>query len=1091
MRLAQLELGRESLLDVDVEGAVPAAWTPGMEVCLRLRGSIVVLEGGGETVPVQATRSSAAELDLLTQQQLPRVVRLADLTGRLRLQVRTFQGALPDLDVDIGVDEPLLEKARKLNPRLRTLRDLMGWLTDQVFLQGDPVRAFLSSGHDATFGDHWVLHGRTVRVDAQRVRREDGSADVVRVKRVVRGRRSSDRHPIFLATGRMRFVNASEEARLRLEARASLEQIRASADSFMALWKRYGDLEAERILQRARDVGAIRYVRTEQLENGYARFVLKHGAGLDDALRELKEGDQLEATENAPEVITNPERTFAEYLKGAEKTAPPPGGAIVGKPRSGEDTITLRPRDIEGFHAPKAGILHLSVRGDATRFSRRDDARKRVWSAEARMPQLAQLLEGAPVSSRAMSTAEMPASVRRKIFPNHPPTPDQEDAIRAGLQTPDVAVIQGPPGTGKTTVIRAIVESLNALANARIGTPGHILVAGFQHVAVENAIGGMSVNGLPAIKFGGKGTGVGLREIDERIESWRLERVAAIRQSLPRHDHAELRRRLGPLVEGYLSAPTGVRETRELLTEIAGLAAGVVPGALMDSIHALNGALGREARDRDDSGQLDQLITALRAIRSTKTSWEDDGGRNVAYLLALDRAAPRLDREERVELSRALAGPPSPAGLRSLGALRRRALLRLLRGRSRSEGGARIRVDVARVLVEVREAVERATRPLREGPDAVSARYLAELDGDPIAVRGAVLRYTPVYAATCQQAAGREAATAKNSSLEYQSVIVDEAARANPLDLLIPMSQARRRLILVGDHRQLPHMVDEQILQELGEGHDEATAKDRVEQAIRDSLFERLFTDFDQRRTEPVRVVTLNDQFRMHPVLGEFVSSQFYEGNLRSPLKAEGFRHGLEDFKGVPAAWLEVPHGAGGELQGRSKARPAEAEVLADLLPRLMTSAEGQRLSFGVISFYSRQVDLIGEKLARQGLMEPNGRHGYRVIDDWRWLEKPAGKREARLEVGSVDAFQGREFDVVFLSVVRSSTLPDNTAKQRRARYGHLMSPNRLCVAMSRQKKLLVAVGDPSLLTAPHAEDAIGPLVRFHALCSGEAGRVL
>jgi hypothetical protein len=79
---------------------------------------------------------------------------------------------------------------------------------------------------------------------------------------------------------------------------------------------------------------------------------------------------------------------------------------------------------------------------------------------------------------------------------------------------------------------------------------------------------------------------------------------------------------------------------------------------------------------------------------------------------------------------------------------------------------------------------------------------------------------------------------------------------------------------------------------------------------------------------------------------------------------------------------------------------------------------------------------------------------------------------------------------VVFLSVVRSNRLPDTTEKERRKRYGHLMSPNRLCVSMSRQKRLLIVAGDSAMLRAPHAPEAIGPLVAFHELCEREMRRV-
>ena len=94
-----------------------------------------------------------------------------------------------------------------------------------------------------------------------------------------------------------------------------------------------------------------------------------------------------------------------------------------------------------------------------------------------------------------------------------------------------------------------------------------------------------------------------------------------------------------------------------------------------------------------------------------------------------------------------------------------------------------------------------------------------------------------------------------------------------------------------------------------------------------------------------------------------------------------------------------------------------------------------------------------------------------------------------------MDSFQGMEFDVVFLSTVR--TVPqhwkpatDDREEQAQSLFGHLCLYNRLNVSMSRQKKLLVVVGDPSLLEGDLAAEFIPGLVDFHKLCC-EQGVVL
>ena len=154
---------------------------------------------------------------------------------------------------------------------------------------------------------------------------------------------------------------------------------------------------------------------------------------------------------------------------------------------------------------------------------------------------------------------------------------------------------------------------------------------------------------------------------------------------------------------------------------------------------------------------------------------------------------------------------------------------------------------------------------------------------------------------------------------------------------------------------------------------------------------------------------------------------------------------------------------------------PAEATAIAHQLQAWMISDAGKDLSFGVISFYKAQADSIREQLKR----ELGG-----IADD-----------EKKLRVGTVDSFQGMEFDVVFLSMVR--TMPqnwkpksDDREKQARGLFGHLCLYNRLNVSMSRQKKLLVVAGDASLLQNSLAEEFVPGLVDFLELCR-EQGEVL
>jgi superfamily I DNA and/or RNA helicase len=324
----------------------------------------------------------------------------------------------------------------------------------------------------------------------------------------------------------------------------------------------------------------------------------------------------------------------------------------------------------------------------------------------------------------------------------------------------------------------------------------------------------------------------------------------------------------------------------------------------------------------------------------------------------------------------------------------------------------------------------------------------------------------------------------------FRSVIVDEAARANPLDLLIPMALAERRIVLVGDHRQLPHVLEPEIEREL-----ERSVQSETRAALRSSLFERLFTELREREARDgiKRTVTLNVQYRMHPILGQFVSQQFYEPHgegFTSGRGSDEFGHtvALADgasIAGKVAAWIDVPRDRGAENSARSKSRPVEAARIAREASAVVTSHP--ELSVGVISFYAAQRDSILARMAGVDLTEPDDAGSYRVRDRW---QRTADGRE-RLRIGTVDAFQGKEFDIVFLSLARSNNIEVSDEITRRRRYGFLLLENRLCVAMSRQHRLLIVVGDPGMVAGADAESSVPGLVAFRQLCGGADGAIV
>ena len=81
----------------------------------------------------------------------------------------------------------------------------------------------------------------------------------------------------------------------------------------------------------------------------------------------------------------------------------------------------------------------------------------------------------------------------------------------------------------------------------------------------------------------------------------------------------------------------------------------------------------------------------------------------------------------------------------------------------------------------------------------------------------------------------------------------------------------------------------------------------------------------------------------------------------------------------------------------------------------------------------------------------------------------------------------------MFLSIVRANniTVPGQKEGAEREKllyrkYGHLRLANRLNVAMSRQRKLLVAVGDRRMAEGVESEQAVPALSAFLKLCKKE-----
>ena len=1088
----------------------PAGLPAQSEVSIEQRSSSDLLLVLGDRWEVEGVGSADSDcLREIVRRGQPRLAWLAQTSPKrgsaqsVLVQFHEFSLSLniPE-SMEIGVDERTVNDIRRRRRSQISVTAAAEWLAECLLLpprkEGEPTRALLSG---APVGERTAfrLHGNGFAIDVQR-----NDDDRLVINRVVESRRKtegSDARPIYLVAANIQFRDASAAGVFRGAAQIELDQILAQADSYLGFWQAYNDKERQIVLDKARQFRWEKYSKRSRTEDGSWRFDISVN---EDQLADLwprleaLEGEQIEAGAEVPLAI-----------EGADDTAPTSGNRspFIGeltKRTQNPPQLFIRPQERhEDREPPKEGYLFVALGGDEVRVKRRKDAWEKVAKTENPMPQLGLLLEGRPVPEARRRTLQPMTRAVRDVFDS--PSDRQRSALDVALNTPDIALIQGPPGTGKTRIIAALQARLAEQHEgvSENGLAGNTLLTSYQHDAVENAAAATRVMGLPAVKVGYR---TGTEEARDGAEIWATETAEAVRaarSSAPAEVgvHAALRK-VREIGVAFLQAPAEKETPAAVLAQVSDLASPWLPGKLADELMRLRTEASAPPRialgDEDAAG----AVKAVRALRTEAVPFADDGPRNA--FLALRRlrglAGFQIEDAEAEALERAGEPdrPPTDDLLAALQAAKDALLDRLQPPVVGTVNPRHAATDA--MIVRVIDALTVKAKESAPGVDIAVDDWLATLEKDPDGIRDAVRHYSMVLAATCQQAVSRRMADAKHGEdTVFRTVIVDEAARANPLDLLIPMALAERRIVLVGDHRQLPHLLEPDIERELQQSAEDAEdIQEEMRSALRLSLFEKLFTELRQReRRDGVRrTVTLNRQYRMHPQLGSFVSAQFYEPHgegFESGRGKEEFAHDVSIGKGASlvnlagkvAAWVDVPLRQGEESRGRSKRREVEARRIAEEAYAVIKAHSD--LSVGVVTFYAAQRDEILSSMTEQGLTERTAEGTIGVREEWRLT---ADGRE-RLRVGTVDSFQGKEFDVVFLSLTRSNRVQGDNDAARRRRYGFLLFENRLCVAMSRQQRLLVVVGDAAMATGAEAQSAVPALTAFLELCEGPHGHVL
>lgn len=251
--------------------------------------------------------------------------------------------------------------------------------------------------------------------------------------------------------------------------------------------------------------------------------------------------------------------------------------------------------------------------------------------------------------------------------------------------------------------------------------------------------------------------------------------------------------------------------------------------------------------------------------------------------------------------------------------------------------------------------------------------------------------------------------------IEFDIAIIDEAGRATAPELLIPILRAKK-VILIGDHNQLPPTVDKKLLKKLEEDSEKNLSFEDLE-ILEKSFFEELYEKIPESNK-----MMLNEQFRMPEQIGNLISTLFYNNSVKN-----GHIKDTTNFIDSKAIirWLDVD----GEhkLEETSSYNELEVKKIIDLILIIEKSLQKNNTnkSVGIITPYSSQKRRIRENL--KDLKDLN---------------------ISNLKVDTVDSFQGEESDIIIYSTVKT-----------KGNISFLIDKKRLNVAISRTKENLFFIG--------------------------------
>lgn len=307
----------------------------------------------------------------------------------------------------------------------------------------------------------------------------------------------------------------------------------------------------------------------------------------------------------------------------------------------------------------------------------------------------------------------------------------------------------------------------------------------------------------------------------------------------------------------------------------------------------------------------------------------------------------------------------------------------------------------------------------------------------------------------------------------FDFAIVDEAGRATLSELCVPCIKARH-IVLVGDHKQLAPVIDDEIASNLNSNF--------PKKEVGTSFFERYFERLSEKKAEVPYLENFRHRliynYRAEHKICELYNQPFYDGELKEAKAIKGKReHNLSPLFHSSAVWIDTGKRDDREdtQAGTGKINHCNASIILHTLKILLDKSKEQNLShsIGIITPYRAQTNLLKERLK-----------GIKAEFKELYADKAEMDKDLRngFDIGTVDSFQGSDRDIIIYDCVRSSKAK-NSKEDRDKRSGgkidFIADGKRLNVSLSRAKKLLIIIGDMEFLYRASVSEGINPFYKI------------